>query len=393
VKTKLLPLAACVTALVVAALSTGGEMFLILAALLILMAVTAFWSVRRALNTLTVTNDLSEGTVTRGDRVLLTVTIGYRSFIPVAPITLYMNDAAEEMGHKMRLEEMTGRTQQLRFPFDAEHVGVMTPGVNAYGIQDLFGIVSVTKRPRKAPRELLVLPCLFDVEDLKFAPGESGTETISRATEDVNLPAEARAYQAGDPLKKIHWKLSAKKGSLVVRRFEEPTYPDALVLLDCSAPPYAKWPEAQACVKDTLLETAASVVKRHINGDHPIRLPLSGERLFEFDTSMGLQTLMEELARVRFTQTERFERVLLLETRRMRKQGATVIITARLNSNIVDMIIRIRRMGPYVRVYLVTFEPDKAPSSLVSKLQQHTIEVCYVTPALWEGEMQNGQAS
>jgi len=65
----------------------------------------------------------------------------------------------------------------------------------------------------------------------------------------------------------------------------------------------------------------------------------------------------------------------------MRKVGATVVIAARLNSRMVDVMIRMRRMGPYVRLYLVTFTPeDPNLLPLISKLQRGLVEVCYVTP-------------
>jgi hypothetical protein len=66
----------------------------------------------------------------------------------------------------------------------------------------------------------------------------------------------------------------------------------------------------------------------------------------------------------------------------MRRTGATVIITSRLNSTVADMIIRIRRMGPTVRLYLITFTPENPVLlPIISRLQQNTIEVCYVTPS------------
>ena len=115
--------------------------------------------------------------------------------------------------------------------------------------------------------------------------------------------------------------------------------------------------------------------------DHAARLPLHGEHPMELEKSMGLPMILESLARLDFSAADRFERMLLLETRRMRKVGATVIITARLNSRMVDTMIRMRRMGPYLRLYLVTFTPeDPALLPLISKLQQGLVEVCYVTP-------------
>ena len=151
--------------------------------------------------------------------------------------------------------------------------------------------------------------------------------------------------------------------------------------MDCSAPPSWGHPEAEADVRDSLLETAASIVSSQMNSDHAVRLPLLGEHPVELEKSMGMPLILENLARVDFSETDRFERVLLLETRRMRRVGATVVITARLNSAMVDVMIRMRRMGPVVRLYLVTFTPDDpAVLPLISKLQQGEIEVCYVTP-------------
>ena len=79
---------------------------------------------------------------------------------------------------------------------------------------------------------------------------------------------------------------------------------------------------------------------------------------------------------------EDFARVLDLELRRMRRTGATIIITTRLDAGIVDAVSRIRRMGPSARLYLVTYTPE-APEyqPYVARLQHHLVEVCYVTPA------------
>ena len=99
------------------------------------------------------------------------------------------------------------------------------------------------------------------------------------------------------------------------------------------------------------------------------------------DGTYDFALLLENLAQLDFSETDRFERVLLLETRRMRRVGATVVISARLSSHMVDVMIRMRRMGPEMRLYLVTFTPDDPlVLPLISKLQQGDIEVCYVTP-------------
>ena len=66
----------------------------------------------------------------------------------------------------------------------------------------------------------------------------------------------------------------------------------------------------------------------------------------------------------------------------MRRTGAAVIITTRLDAGIVEGVSHIRRMGPSARLYLVTYTPDDPEyQPYVTRLQHHLVEVCYVTPA------------
>lgn len=368
-------------ALLLAAFSTGSPILLAAAVLLALVVLCSFLGVYQAARTMEITSSMSGRTVQRGEDVMLTVTVRHRGIIPIAPVLLELYATPETPETAVHLKDAPGRTQKLTLPFHATHVGVSSPGVKSCTVEDLFGLFSLTKTPKAAQSELLVLPLPFQVEGLSFAPGDSGLETMARATEDVTSPSDIRAYMPGDALKKIHWKLSARKRELVVRRFEEPVLPDALVLMDCSPPPSWGHPEAEADVRDALLETAASVVSSQMATDHAVRLPLLGGHPVELEKSMGLPMILENLARVDFSETDKFERVLLLETRRMRKVGATVVISARLSSSMVDVMIRMRRMGPIMRLYLVTFTPDDLLAlPLISKLQQAEIEVCYVTP-------------
>lgn len=374
--------AVVIFALLLAAFSTGSPLFFMAALLLILLIVFGFISVWQASRTLTIQSDLSGKTVQRGDNVILNVVVHHHGLLPIAPILLELSATPDMPETKVRLKDAPGKHQRLTLPFHASHVGVCAPGVKAYTIEDLFGFFSIRRCPEASQGDLLVLPVVFPVEDLLFAPGDSGFETLARATEDVTNPSDVRTYQQGDALKKIHWKLSLRKGELMVRRFEEPVLPEVLVLMDCSQPPTWGHPDAEADVRDSLLETAASVVAHQLHSDHGVRLPLQGAHPVEFEKSMGLPLLLEDLARLDFSEADRFERVLLLETRRLRKVGSTVIVSARLNSNMVDMMIRMRRMGPYVRLYLITFTPDDPKLvPLISKLQQAAIQVRFVTPA------------
>ena len=368
-------------ALTVAALSTGSSVFLMGALLVWLMMATGFIGVWWAAKTLTITSLLTDTTVQRGEDVALQIGVKYAGFLPIAPLLAEIAAGPDRPAQTLRLNGLPGREQKLTLNFHAAHVGVTSPGVKKIVISDLLGMFKVEKLPQVQGGELIVLPLPFDVGALTYAAGDSGTESMARASEDVTSPADVRAYQPGDAMKKIHWKLSVRKRELMVRRFEAPVMPDALVLLDCSRPPKTADENAQLDLRDALLETAASVMQQNIQTEHPAKLPIHGDHPIELDKGMGMPVILEALARVDFSAPDKFDRMLMLEMCRMRKVGSTVIISARLNSRMVDVMVAMRRMGPTMRLYLVTFDPDdptKLP--LISKLQSAGIEVCYVTP-------------
>ena len=367
--------------LLTVALCTGSQLFLLLSVLVVLIVVWSLLAVLWASSTLEVDGDMTEQAVHRGEDLVFTLHMRHRGLIPIAPLLLEISDPAGNTDHDIRLKNLPRRIQSLRFPIHAAHVGIFPVGLRACVVEDLLGLVSKKVNLANTSFSLTVLPCTFVTDPLVLSPGDPGSEMMARATEDLNAPSDVRSYQPGDAMKKIHWKLSLRKGELIVRKFDEPILRDILILMDCSRPPSWGHPQAEADIRDTLLETAASVLTDQVSTDHQVRLPLLGHHPVDVDKSMGLSIAMDYLTRVDFSETDRFERVLIMESRRLRKIGCVVVISARLNIPMVDIMIRMHRSGPNIRFYLITFAPDdENVLPLISRLKHAGIEVSYVTP-------------
>lgn len=382
-KSTTITLGVCFGFFLLCALSMGNRMYLLIALILLLTWVFSYASVRSAEQSIKVNHSLSDTKVNRGEVVNMEIGVSHKGLLPIAPVALKMRATSNTPAATLYLTQLGRRAQRVVHQFSADHVGAMLPGVDSYTVSDVFGFFKREHAPDMRGSELLVLPVPFDVDPLTFAAGDMGVETMKRAMEDPSSPADFRAYQQGDPLKRIHWKMSARRQEITIRQFEEPALPDALLLLDTSPPHFNTGipPEKKPFLQDALLETAASVVNCQIRQDNPVRMPLVGERPMEYHGYMGLPVLLEELARINFIEAERFERLLLMQMGELRKTGAVVIITTRLTSELVDVIVRMKRMGPNVRLYLITFLPDHdSTRPHVSKLQQCGVEVNYVTP-------------
>ena len=367
--------------LLTAAMSTGSTLLFVLAIMVALTVFVCLISVIWASATVRITAEIEDQTVYRGEHTTLVLGVSHGGWIPVAPVILEIPSMSGGDSRKIRLKDIPGRVQSLRMPIDAAHVGIYTSGIQTCMIEDMLGMFQRVIRPDETVYSLTVLPRVFDVDPLVMAPGDPGSELMARANEDLNAPSDIRAYQPGDAMKKIHWKLSARKQELIVRKFEEPLLQEVLILMDCSRPPFHGDSQAEADIRDTLLETAASLFSAQMRTDHEIRMPLTGSRPAEADRSIGTTIALKYLAGVDFSETDRFERVLQMESSQMSKVGCVAVVTARLNYAMVDIMIRIHRTGPNLRLYLVTSTPEDANVlPLISRLQHSEIEVAYVTP-------------
>ncbi len=361
------------------AFSTGSPAFLPPAVFLTFLLISGFLSVRIANRSLHIEAGLEKNQVSRGDLVIMQLTVRYKSFLPVLPLKLKVVKDSQDM----QPLELTVKDPDYiwQLPFTALHVGSFRPGVVEYVLEDLFQFFSLTVLPKDASCDLLVLPVSFQVSPLNYSQLDQGLGTMAYATEDITSPSDVRAYQYGDPMKKIHWKLSLQKQELLVRKFEEPVLPDALLILDCSVPGTG----TDLSFRDALLETAYSVFLNESRHDHMIHLPLPGMHPAELDGHMPSGFIAETLARLEWSTGNHFYDLLMMQSRRMRLIGATVIVTSRLDGDIVEIVRNLRKMGPTIRFYYVTSDPEQEEIlPFISELQQADCEVSYVTPVLLE---------
>lgn len=362
-------------------MSLGGRMLYLSAVFGVLTLLFSLLTVLIAKRRLHVRCRLTTPSVPRGEYMQAEIAFDYKRLPPISPVLVIVRGG--DKLYECAYERFPARTQ-ISLP--APHVGVVDVGIESWVFSDIFGLFEIRVRGGETA-QCLALPRDFEVEALHFLSSDDGRALPNRTSEDLSSPDDTRAYRAGDPLKRVHWKLSARRRELTVRRYETPAPPDTLILMDCTLPGAAdESKENRAILRDTLCETALSVAMMQSRDDSPVRMPFYGERTAEFymaaGRSDGIALLPELLARQPFTGGTDFARVLNLELRRMRSTGATVIITSRLSADVVEGIAHIRRMGPSARVYLITRTPDaEQDRPYVARLQQCMVEVCYVSPA------------
>lgn len=147
----------------------------------------------------------------------------------------------------------------LRYEMRGAVRGIHSVGPLRVSTTDPFGVI----RRRFAvgrPTEVTVAPTIVELGPLPSSPGEAGGTRQSSALQ-LGQGADnlvARPYAPGDSMRRIHWRATAHRDTLMVRQEEQESSPAATVVLDRAL---SRWSPAAAETPggDRAFETAISV--------------------------------------------------------------------------------------------------------------------------------------
>lgn len=219
----------------------------------------------------------------RGQELPLEVQLKNRCGLPVSEIQVELKCGDDYTGEVQRLRGtamLDGRDEAtLRFVLQARHYGLLTVWAEKIKVGDPLGVNYAASHFTKQMWKIAVLPELTDDRERQSAsedakhPVEDGGESDARG-EDPSAAYELRAYQTGEPLRNVHWKMTAKTGEMMVKEFVRDTEPMTLVFLDLDrhGRPYSRkeW--------DAFLEEVASFSAAQLQaGNHFEMLWVDGQ--------------------------------------------------------------------------------------------------------------------
>ena len=127
-------------------------------------------------------------------------------------------------------------TKDFTFQMRFDHLGVYSAGLRRVVLHDLLGLFSFTHE-NDNPQRIEVLPRGKQISNVTFS-SESPTQSTSalKTVLDEGMDySMVREYRWGDPIKSIHWKLSARLDYYVTRVYESNADPGLTTVVDLHA--------------------------------------------------------------------------------------------------------------------------------------------------------------
>lgn len=379
--TKLIGVIVAFIALLAAAMATGTGVYYVMAIALAIIVVYAVASVVWTLLTVSVEMNGARSRAVRGETIMVIITVRHSAIFPIGAATVVMNVPGSVSGtQEITMNVAPFRKHRFRNPVHCPHRGEYIMGISHIIAEDLFGLIRVKRKVKGKTLKVTVIPNVSETEAIPPRASDTGTEFRSRTAEDNAEPADVRNWQDGDELKKVHWKLTARRQILMVRTFEESARPDTLIVPDVTEITALR--DQRLTLEDCICESALSAAKAQLGAGYPVYMPLQSARPMEIAGRWytDLPTFTDALTRVRFDSPYSYEQLLIQLSQRVQRTGAIILITGKLTSRVADIAIRMQLSNVRVRLIFVSDAPRREALEMLERIRMAGVDVRKVDP-------------
>ncbi len=213
------------------------------------------------------------------------------------------------------------------------------------------GSVRFLVYPRMVPMTTLIVPPRQPFGD--FKPQQS-------VIEDPLRMAGVREYVAGDSPKRIHWRATARTGTMQTRVYEPSASPVAAIFLDTITFSYL-WEGQNSALLELAVTTAASLSSQLLEGRHQVGIyanaPIPNRsrtvRVPPGRRPGQLTRILEDLATLVPAFGDRIERMVMEELPRLPWGSTVVIVTCRVTEGLQRSLLRLARNSGTQRFVIV----------------------------------------
>jgi uncharacterized protein (DUF58 family) len=263
--------------------------------LLLVLPIPAWMAVRQSRSGLRVGHAVSPSRIVVGERAEVRLVLGNPQAFGTGPLRITESVPG---GRPLRFSVAGVRGRQRRtvaYPLPALRRGRYLIGPTTVIASDPFGLVTADTRstdtavlvvqPKTVPLAPLSLPLAWrdGAATLSHSVGVGGSDDAS-----------VREFRDGDDLRKIHWRSTAKSGTLMVRQEERPWHGESLILLDTRATAFPSLPGAEESPAFEWAITAAASIGCHLTSRGRRVTVVTGSGQVAHDESTSILDLLAD---------------------------------------------------------------------------------------------------
>lgn len=309
----------------------------------------------------------------RGERLGCTLLLINDSPLPIPALSMQMSGGRlrfEGTG-RQRVSLAPGEVRELRFAPLCIHCGKAEIGAEELLLRDPFALaerrLSATEKLRVKPRQLR-LPRLLIAQ-----PEEREQRPGPRMYLGERIPSgELRAYQPGDDVRRVHWKVSALQGRPMLRATEPESRDEMVLLPDLrDALPAG---EAGYLAEDSIREGCLALADWFHSRGIPLRVLPDERRAVAVYTGKDLLRLRELMSGDCFTGSRRPDEMMEQDLAVGRAVRRYILLTWEVDEALLRRAARCIALGAEVTLICIGGGKElRAQAEAVQRLEFHQV--------------------
>jgi uncharacterized protein (DUF58 family) len=296
---------------------------------------------------------------------ILSVRLHNRTFLPLGiNVLIYADENAISVLENQTAQINPFSKRILEIPFEAAFRGHYEFGLKAVLVSDITGLFKL-KRSFGAAKTITALPLVAENRNFPLAMmTQTGSSRHDIRDEDYSTIADIRQYLPTDSIKRVHWKLTAKRSEWLVKNFQSNALNLVSIILDSTR--LSLHPKKMYALEDRMTEHALGLAKFCLNRSMPVDFLTTDGQKSNAKNPAQFDLHYKHASELRFSQNAAMEcsSVLSRELNETTGYLNAIILTANVNAKLYDRITNGTNNGHYISLlYFPTPESESHENS------------------------------
>lgn len=291
----------------------------------------------------------------------------------------YVSDAGRDTDYLL----LPGDSNTMSTTLCCRYRGEYDVGAKAVVITDFLYLFSVTY-PITTKLNLIVLPRIHKLNKAgKSELDTKSTKFCFNPNSDL-LDSEVRNYSQGDSVKHIHWKSTARRQELMVRKMTEISKTSISIIMDLS--PVKENHLQKIIIEDKIVESAISLANyyKDIKTSVFISYDYAGISKDKIENHRDFEAFYDDCVRICFNAKESADSIIMKDLRLSESAEVVFVITHLLTKELLDSA---RLLFSRDKEMTIIFVSDSTDDNTTAIIQEFMNAGIYVKQIFLESEI------
>jgi Uncharacterized conserved protein (some members contain a von Willebrand factor type A (vWA) domain) len=288
--------------------------------------------------------DIDKKLVTKGDKVNFIFTISNEGLFLYPYVRVTFHGTKTIFNNQFQVKSFSVppfKSKSFSVELQCKYRGNYEIGAESVEFEDFLGIFKLKYKVR-TKKYITVYPHIVYLDNFQLKTDflSESHSILNNKQEDMSTIADVRNYYPGDSLRRIHWKLTAKSRTMMVKKFQSTSETSVVIMLDLRRNPYTT--EQNIILEDKLIESIVSVMHYCLYNWIPVKLVYfnDGIKSIVAKNYLMFNEIYEILAKVKFIETIPVKDLIEVYTNDIPAKTNILVFTSNLDYDLYNQIYK-----------------------------------------------------